>query len=102
MLVAVPVSSLELFVFSENTPIPKSNYVLQRPLAAQAEITKDGFIIKSAYIDEEAYGPTFSSAYTDFLTSIRDRYHSLRNRKKPLSSNDQHILDRLHTLLKSP
>lgn len=92
-------NAVEIRTFPEKTPIPASNYVLQFPIVTEVQVTKDGIIIKYAYIDEEAYGDTLQAACVDFLTSIRDRYHSLRRREKRLSPHDQTILERLRTLL---
>ena len=91
--------SVEIITFLEKTQIPESDNVLQRSLVAEVLVTKEGYVIRSSYIDEEAYGHTFPAAYIDFLTSIHDRYRSLCRREKRLSLYDRSILGRLRTLL---
>lgn len=91
--------SLETFLLVANTALPASNLFLKQPLLVQIESTKDGLVMRSNYIDEEAFGQTLEDVYLDFLTSIRDRYHSLTIREQSLSSDDRSVLDKLRTLL---
>ena len=94
--------SLETFLFVTNTPLPGSTLFLHQSLLARLEATRDGFIMKSSYIDEESFGETLEEVYLDFLTSIRDRYYSLSHREQSLSSHDRSILDNIRTLLQLP
>ena len=91
--------SLETFLFVANTTLPASNLFLKQPLLVQIESTKDGLLMKSNYIEEEAFAPTLEDVYFDFLTSIRDRYQSLILREQRLSSADCLVLDKLRILL---
>ena len=91
--------SLETFLLVVNTALPASNLFLKQPLLVQIEATKDGLVMRSNYIDEEAFGQTLEDVYLDFLTSIRDRYNSLVLREQRLSSDDRSVLDKLRTLL---
>ncbi|MFC1933520.1 hypothetical protein ACFLXU_07900 [Chloroflexota bacterium] len=91
--------SLETFLLVANTALPASNMFLKQSLLVQIKTTKDGFIMRSNYIDEEAFGQTLEDVYLDFLTSIRDRYLSLVRREKSLSSDDRSVLDKLRKLL---
>lgn len=91
--------SIETFLLVTNTALPASTLSLKHSLLTQIEATKDGLIMRSNYIDEEAFGQTLEDVYFDFLTSIRDRYHSLVLREQSLSSDDRSVLDRLHKLL---
>lgn len=91
--------SLETFPLVANTALPGSNLFLKQPLQVEIEATKDGLVMRSNYIDEEAFGQTLEDVYLDFLTSIRDRYHSLVLREQRLSSDDRSVLDKLRTLL---
>ena len=91
--------SLETFLLVANTALPASNIFLKQSLLVQIEATKDGLVMRSNYIAEEAFGQTLEDVYLDFLTSIRDRYHSLVLREQRLSSDDRSVLDKLRTLL---
>ena len=91
--------SLQTFLLVANTTLPASNIFLKQSLLVQIEATKDGLVMRSNYIDEDAFGQTLEDAYLDFLTSIRDRYHSLVAREQSLSSDDRSVLDKLRTLL---
>ena len=91
--------SLETFLLVAKTSLPASNLVLKQPLLVAIESTKDGLVMRSNYIDEEAFAQTLEDVYLDFLTSIRDRYQSLVLREQRLSSADRSVLDKLRTLL---
>ena len=91
--------SLETFLLVANTILPASNLFLKQSLLVKIESTKDGLVMRSNYIDEDAFGQTLEDAYLDFLTSIRDRYQSLVAREQSLSSDDRSVLDKLRTLL---
>lgn len=96
----IPTFSVKTIIFPEETSIPgETNLTLKYALLAQVEINSDGFLIRCGDIDEEAYGITYEEAYFDFLTSIRDRYHSLYRREAHLSQHDRDILLRLRSLL---
>ncbi len=92
--------SIETVILPQNTPIPQSGgLALKHALPAQVELTRDSFVISSGGVDEEGYGHTYQEAYTDFLTSLRDRYRSLSRREARLSSRDHAILEELRALL---
>ncbi len=91
--------SLETFLLVTNTALPASNLFLKQSLLVRIEATKDGLVMRSNYIDEDAFGQTLEDVYLDFLTSVRDRYHSLTAREQSLSSDDRSVLDKLRTLL---
>ncbi len=91
--------SLETFLLVANTTLPASNLFLKQSLLVRIEATKDGLVMRSNYIDEDAFGQTLEDVYLDFLTSIRDRYHSLTAREQSLSSDDRSVLDKFRMLL---
>lgn len=91
--------SFETFLLVANTALPTSNLFLKQSLLVNIETTKDGLVMRSNYIDEDAFGQTLEDVYFDFLTSIRDRYHSLVAREQSLSSDDRSVLDKLRKLL---
>lgn len=91
--------SPQLVTFFQDTEIPNSDLVLKYPLGVEIETTLDGFVVRSGVLDEEAFGVTYADAYLDFLTSLRDRYHSLSRRQGPLSTQDHAVLERLRNLL---
>src|SRR3990170_4187855 len=91
--------SVRTVIFPEGTAIPEG-FKLSRALLAEMEITPDGFVIRSGEVHEEWYGSTYETAYLDFLTSLRDRYHSLSRREGRLSAEDRYVLERLRSLLK--
>lgn len=91
--------SIEIMPLIKGTPIPNSSFSFQHELLAELHTSKDGYVIKSALIDEDGYGYTKHEAYTDFLTSIRDRYNSLKERKSRLSTDDLEILNNISSLL---
>ena len=92
-------SSVELMTLPKGMRIKDSDYTLNNSLTIVAYRAKEGFVIKSDYVDEEVYGKDFNTAYADLITSIRDRYNSLKHRKKKLSQHDQDILKSLELLL---
>ena len=92
-------SSVELMTLPKGMRIKDSDYTLNNSLTIVAYRAKEGFVIKSDYVDEEVYGKDFNTAYADLITSIRDRYNSLKYRKKKLSQHDQDILKSLELLL---
>ncbi|MFC1894161.1 hypothetical protein ACFLYR_09170 [Chloroflexota bacterium] len=91
--------SLSLFTIISDTPLPNSPLRLTHGLIAHKEITKDGYVIKSSYIDEESFGSTLEEAYLDFLTSVRDKYNSLQRREAKLSTRDKIVLNNIRSLL---
>jgi len=93
-----PISS-SIFSIIANTPLPNSDLLLKHDLTVRQEITQDGYVIKSSYIDEESYAETLEQAYVDFLTSIRDKYHSLQRREMKLSPRDKTVLENIRSLL---
>lgn len=97
-IIKYPVSS-SIFNITSNTPLPNSNLLLKHDLSVYKEMTQDGYVIKSGYIDEESFGITLEEAYFDFLTSIRDKYHSLQLREAKLSPRDKTVLENIRLLL---
>ena len=96
----VAVTCIQATMFPKGPPIPGTQEMtLKRHLAAQIEINRDGYVIASGAVDEDGYGRTYEEAYRDFLTSLRDRYHSLRTREASLSQEDHMVLQKLRALL---
>jgi hypothetical protein len=91
--------SVEVDTFLQGTPIPGSNLELKYALVVEKRITHDGVVIRSGALDEEAFGLTETEAYFDFLTSLRDRYDSLKGRGPSLSAHDSSVLEKLRNLL---
>ena len=91
--------SVEVHTFLRETPIPDSDLELKYALVVEKQITRDGFVIRSGALDEEAFGLTEREAYLDFLTSLRDRYTSLMRRDSSLSAHDSSVLEKLRNLL---
>jgi len=92
--------SFRTAIIPEGTPVPGSaNLTLKHALLVQVEISRDGFVIRSGDVDEEAYGSTYGEAYLDFLTSLRDRCNSLSHREQRLSAQDRTVLAKLRALL---
>jgi hypothetical protein len=94
-----PISS-SIFNIIANTHLPNSDLFLKYDLTVRGEMTQDGYVIKSSYIDEESFGATLEEAYLDFLTSIRDKYNSLQQRERKLSPRDKAVLENMRSLLK--
>lgn len=90
--------SFDYITIAAKTPVP-GGFVLSRALVAEVEATPDGWVIRSGWVNEEAYGSTYGEAYTDFLTSLRDRYQSLNRRQERLSAQDRAVFDTLRALL---
>ena len=97
-IVKYPVSS-SIFIIVAKTPLPNSRLLLRDDLTVLKEMTQDGYVIKSSYIDEESFGATLEEAYFDFLTSIRDKYNSLQRREMKLSPRDKEVLANIRSLL---
>lgn len=97
-IVEYPLSA-SIFSIIARTPLPDSDLLLRQDLTVHEEMTRDGYIIKSSYIDEESYGRTLEEAYFDFLTSIRDKYRSLQRREMKLSPRDKKVLGNIRSLL---
>ena len=97
-IVKYPVSS-SIFIIFAKTPLPNSRLLLRYDLTVLKEMTQDGYVIKSSYIDEESFGATLEEAYFDFLTSIRDKYNSLQRREMKLSPRDKAVLANIRSLL---
>jgi hypothetical protein len=74
-------------------------FVLKCDIMATVEYAHDGVIISAPFFDEEGYGETYKIAWNDFLTSIRDRYVSMKKREDRLSPFDRKILHRLQQAL---
>jgi len=91
--------SMELMRIIKGTQIPNSSYTLQHDLLTKLQTSRDGYIIQSALVDEDGYGITVNEAYLDFLSSIRDRYDSMRARQSCLSTHELQILHSLRHLL---
>jgi hypothetical protein len=97
-IVKYPISTA-IFNIIANTPLPNSDLLLRHDLTVSKEMTQDGYVIKSLYIDEESFGATLEEAYFDFLTSIRDKYNSLQRREMKLSPRDKTVLENIRSLL---
>lgn len=93
------ISSVQILTVPGRTSIPDSDLMLQYALIAELETTRDGFVIRSNDLDEEAFGLTYREAYLDLLTSLRDRYYSLCKREESLSPHELTILNRLRNVL---
>lgn len=91
--------SSTIFTIIAKTRLPNSDLLLGHDLTVRKEMTQDGCVIKSSYIDEESFGATLEEAYFDFLTSIRDKYNSLQRREMKLSPRDNTILENIRSLL---
>lgn len=96
-----PIPTVQVDTFPQGTPIPDSDFELKYALVVEKRTTSDGFVIRSGALDEEAFGLTERDAYLDFLTSLRDRYNSLRRRESFLSTHDSLVLASLRDLLVS-
>jgi hypothetical protein len=97
-IVKYPISTAIFNIIAE-TRLPNSDLLLKRDLTVRQEMTQDGYVIKSSYIDEESFGATLEEAYFDFLTSIRDKYNSLQLREMKLSPRDKTVLENIRSLL---
>lgn len=97
-IVKYPISS-SIFSIIARTPLPNSGLLLRHDLTIRKQITQDGYVLKSDYIDEESFGHTFEEAYLDFLTSIRDKYRSLLRREMKLSPRDKTVLQNIRSLI---
>jgi len=91
--------SVQVVTFPQKTPIPDSGLSLNYALIAEIRATRDGFVLRSGDLDEDAFGLTYEEAYFGFLTSLRDRYYSLLRREASLSRQDHSVLERLRRLL---
>jgi len=91
--------SSAIFNIIAKTRLPNSDLLLRHDLPVRKEMTQDGYVIKSSYIDEESFGATLEEAYFDFLTSIRDKYNSLQRREMKLSPRDKTVLENIRSLL---
>ncbi len=91
-----------IITFPQGTCIPGSPpLVLQQALQVEIENTRDGVVLRSGALDEEAFGSGYDEACLDFLTSLRDRYDSLSRREERLADQDRSVLERLRGLLRS-
>ncbi|MDE2179377.1 MAG: hypothetical protein KGJ40_00805 [candidate division NC10 bacterium] len=89
----------QVVTFPQKTPIPDSGLSLRYTLIAEIRATRDGFVLRSGDLDEDAFGLTYEEAYLGFLTSLRDRYYSLVRREASLSRQDHSVLEKLRRLL---
>ena len=97
----IEIDSFSMIIIPEGTSVPgKEKYILKHGIIVQMESNTDGFVIKSGEMDEEGYGITYKEAYSDFITSLKDRWNSLSRRKKVLSERDEAVLNKLRKLLK--
>jgi len=70
--------------------------VITEPVPCLIRRTPDGlYAIYSPYFDEDGYGDMPEAALRDFLTSLMDRYYSLRRHVEHLSPSEASILGRL-------
>lgn len=91
--------SVQVVTFPQKTPIPDSGLSFKYALIAEIRATRDGYVLRSGDLDEEAFGLTREEAYLGFLTSLRDRYNSLERREASLSRQDHSVLESLRRLL---
>lgn len=96
---ALCLSSVQVVTLAQKTPISDSGLSLNYALIAEMTATRDGFVLRSGDLDEEAFGLTYEEACLGFLTSLRDRYYSLLRREASLSRQDHSVLERLRRLL---
>jgi hypothetical protein len=92
-------SSIQLVTIPHKTAIPKSDLRLEYALVVEIGTTPDGYVIRSGYLDEDAFGLTYQEVYLEFLTSLRDRYYSLCRREDSLSPQDHSVLERFRDIL---
>lgn len=86
----------ELLMIPAKTAIPGTQALaLKCDIFASIDWTNDGVIIRSELLDEEGYGRTYDEAWSDLLTSLRDRHASLAKREARLSPADRRILNSL-------
>lgn len=91
--------SVQVVTFPQKTPIPDSGLSFKYALIAEIRATRDGYVLRSGDLDEEAFGLTREEAYLGFLASLRDRYNSLERREASLSRQDHSVLESLRRLL---
>ena len=97
----IEIGSFGMMIIPEGTRVPgRGKYILKHGIIVQMESNPDGFVVKSGEMDEEGYGLTYKEAYSDFITSLRDRLNSLRPREKVLSERDKTVLAKLRKLFK--
>ena len=97
---SVSVSSLRTLSLDQDTPIPESDFALMVPLSLEGEPTRDGWLVRSGFLDEESYGEDLEAALRDFLTSLCDRLQSLSRRESTLAAPERVVLDRLRAILR--
>lgn len=86
----------ELLRVPAQTVIPGPTPVtLKSDVFASIDWNGDGVIIRSELFDEEGYGWTYEGAWSDFLISLRDKYHSLERRQARLSPADRDVFNHL-------
>lgn len=90
---------VQVVTLTQKTPIPDSGLSLNYALIAEIRVTRDGFVLRSGDLDEDAFGLTYEEAYLSFLTSLRDRYYSLLRKEASLSRQDCSVLEKLRKLL---
>lgn len=90
--------SVEAILLSSGTRISE-DLSLAQSLAVLVQNNEDGCWFRSDWINEDGFGSTFEAAYMDFVTSLRDRYHSLLDREDRLSAEDREVLTNLRSLL---
>ncbi len=97
--VNLKIDSFGMMVIPEGTRVPgRGKYILSHGIIVQMESSSDGFVIKSGEMDEEGYGTTYKEAYSDFITSLKDRWNSLSRRGENLSARDKAVLNKLRDL----
>ena len=95
------IGSFGMMIIPEGTRVPgRGKYILKYGLIVEIESNSDGLVIRSGEMDEEGYGTTYKEAYSDFITSLKDRLNSLGSKEKVLSERDKAVLTKLRKLLK--
>ncbi len=86
---------------NQGTRIPDSDCELAVSLVVSAELTPDGWLVRSGFLEEESYGEDREAALLDFLTSLYDRRQSLERRESALAEPERDILHRLRAMLQT-
>lgn len=95
------IGSFGMMIIPEGTRVPgRGKYILKHGLIVEIESNCNGFVVRSGEMDEEGYGTSYKEAYSDFITSLKDRLNSLGPREKVLSGRDKAVLTKLRKLLK--
>lgn len=90
------ISEKTLLTIPAGTVLPgRPEFRFRSWVFASIDWTKDGVLISSCLFDEDGYGRTYDEAWSDFITSLRDKLASLEKRVATLSIPDREILRHL-------